>query len=51
MPHAQHRIAAAASRHSRSYQFSEQLESFSSHNKKRQDEAAEILDRLARNAG
>ena len=32
----------------RSYQFSEQLESFSSHNKKRQDEANEILDRMGR---
>jgi hypothetical protein len=34
----------------RSYQFSEQLQSFSRHNKKRQDEAGEILDRLARKA-
>jgi hypothetical protein len=32
----------------RSYQFSEQLEAFSKHNKKRQDEAADIFDRLAR---
>jgi hypothetical protein len=31
----------------RSYQFSEQLQSFSNHNKKRQDEAGEILDRMA----
>jgi len=31
----------------RSYQFSEQLEAFSRHDKKRQDDAAEILDRAA----
>ena len=30
----------------RSYQFSEQLQSFSNHNKKRQDEANGILDRM-----
>jgi hypothetical protein len=34
----------------RSHQFAEQLESFSNHNKKRQDEATGILDRLARKA-
>jgi hypothetical protein len=32
----------------RSYQFSESLEVFSKHNRKRQDEATEILDQLAR---
>ena len=32
----------------RSYQFGEQLQSFSNHNKKRQDEASEILDRVVR---
>ena len=31
----------------RSYQFSERLESFTKHNKKRQADAAEILDRMA----
>jgi hypothetical protein len=34
----------------RSYQFSERLQSFSNRNKKCQDEAGEILDRLARRA-
>jgi hypothetical protein len=34
------------SRLARSYQFSESLEAFSKHNKKRQDEATEMIDRL-----
>ena len=32
----------------RSYQFSESLEVFSKHNRKRQNDATEILDQLAR---